>query len=108
MTVRGSSDVGIQVAFNSFLRLTGSLVTRSAGDGIFIDAASSLIVNPTTSITGNAGADVSVGALASATFHRGTVATGNAGGDVVCSSQLAATRGALDNIGGGTTNCVEP
>jgi hypothetical protein len=46
--------------------------------------------------------------LSMATFSGATV-TGNGGGtDVVCIPQFSATRGALSDIGGGTTNCVEP
>jgi hypothetical protein len=37
------------------------------------------------------------------------VVKNNPGGtDVLCSPQFPATRGALANIGGGVTNCVEP
>jgi len=47
--------------------------------------------------------------LSFAFFSSGNSITGNLGGtDVLCSPQFSATRGALTNIGGGTTNCVEP
>ena len=42
------------------------------------------------------------------TFNSATV-TGNGGGtDVVCTPQVSATRNVFIDIGGGTTNCVEP
>jgi len=60
-------------------------------------------------ITGNGGNGVSLGDLAFASFDPGNSVTGNTGGpDVLCTPQFSATRGALANIAGGTTNCVEP
>jgi hypothetical protein len=109
LTVQGSSDVGIQVRFGSFLRLEGGLVTASAGDGIAVGGGSSLLLAPGNSINNNAGAGVSVGEVSFAQFRAGNVVTGNGGSsDVVCGPQFSATRGAVSHIGGGTTNCVEP
>jgi len=54
-------------------------------------------------------AAVSVGDLSFGFFEQGNTITGNLGGtDVLSTSQFPATRGALTNIGGGTTNCIEP
>jgi hypothetical protein len=110
VTVRGSSDVGIIVRFNAFLRLeAGSVVTESASDGIAVGGVSSLLVARGNSITGNAGAGVSVGELSFAEFRGDNLVAGNAGpSDVVCGPQFSVTRGALIHIGGGTTNCLEP
>lgn len=111
VTVQGSSDVGIQVRFNAFLRLEGgSVVTESASDGIVVGGVSSLLVTRGSSITRNAGAGVNLRELSFAEFRTpDNVVTGNAGpNDVVCGPQFSATQGALSNIGGGTTNCLEP
>jgi hypothetical protein len=60
-------------------------------------------------ITANSGVGVAVSDLSFALFTGGTTVTGNASGtDVLCLPQFPATRGALANIGGGITNCVEP
>ncbi len=110
ITVQGSDDVGILVHFGAFLRLEpGTVVTGNASDGISVGGGSSLLVKAGTSITGNAGAGVRVGDVSVAEFRPGSVVAGNGGpNDVVCGPQFSATRGALANIGGGTTNCIEP
>jgi hypothetical protein len=64
-------------------------------------------------ITGNRDYGIFLFDLSFATFDPGNNITGNntnAGNalDVACFRQYTATRGALANIGGGTTNCVEP
>jgi hypothetical protein len=60
-------------------------------------------------VSANRGSGVLVKDLSFAFFGLGGNVTGNLGGtDVVCSPQFPGTRGALKNIGGGTTNCVEP
>jgi hypothetical protein len=62
-----------------------------------------------TSIIDNGLVGVVVGDLSFVEFGDGTNFTGNLSGlDVQCLPQFSATRGALANIGGGSTNCVEP
>ena len=96
---------------HSTLRLVSCTITGNGGNGVRLqhnaDARFDNYVGPTT-ITGNGGSGVTVGDLSFALFGPSTI-TGNLGGtDVLCSPQFPATRGALSNIGGGATNCVEP
>jgi hypothetical protein len=57
----------------------------------------------------NGGSGVLIKDLSLGFFGPGGNVTGNLGGtDVVCALQFPGARGALKNIGGGTTNCVEP
>jgi Right handed beta helix region len=76
---------GIRVLHSSFTRVRTAIVTANAGAGVFLQDLSMAHFDPPSTVTGN---------------HGGT--------DVVCGPQYTATRGALTNIGGGTTNCVEP
>jgi len=101
---------GVVATDRSTMRLISCTITGSGGDGVTVFRSSEVrfdnYLGPTT-VTGNGGAGVSVADLSFALFGPSTI-TGNAGGDVLCTPQFSATRGALTNIGGGTTNCVEP
>jgi Right handed beta helix region len=115
-TVQNNSGPGIQVHDNGMANLSASIVTGNAGNGINVLRKSSLTLGFAggangSSITNNVGAGVLVKDLSFANFPDGTgnVVKNNSGGtDVLCSVQFPATRGALTNIGGGVTNCVEP
>src|SRR5258708_7408106 len=66
---------------------------------------------PAVPITNNRGEVFVIKALPFATSQKGVptgVKSNRGGTDVLGSPQSPATRGALTNIGGGTTNCVEP
>ena len=103
-----NGEAGIAVTEHSGLRLSAGQVRRNAGDGVLADSASEVRITD-TAITGNGAAGVSVGDLSYAGFPTSATVIGNLGGtDVLCGGQFSATRGALTNIGGGTTNCVEP
>jgi len=105
-TVDNNSQQGVVAAFHSTLDLSGS-ISHNAGVGAAVQESSAARFTSAT-ITNNAGPGVLVGDLSMVTFGGATV-TGNGGGtDVVCNPQFSATRGALSDIGGGTTNCVEP
>jgi hypothetical protein len=110
--VRGNAGAGIQVDQGT-LRLFGATVAGNGGFGIWLDAGARMSVVRGTTITGNGDAGVILGDLSFARFQANAaqpnVVSGNAGAfDVTCRPQAAATRGALANLGGGTTNCVEP
>lgn len=115
LTVYASSFVsnggnGITVLTHSTLRFAagGSTNQSNGGDGIFVQGGSEARVGAQSVITGNGGAGVRVGDLSYVEFGQSNI-TGNRGGvDVVCGPQFPATRGAKVNVGGGTTNCVEP
>ena len=95
-----------------------STVTGNGGNGINVIGHSTLQLGfggngnggPGSSITNNSGAGIMVKDLSFANFLDGVtnVVTGNGGAkDVICNPQFPATRG-VTNIGGGTTNCIEP
>jgi len=116
--VAGSSIVknnggvaGILATSHSTVRLVSCTVSDNSEDGINLRGSSEArfesISGPVT-VTGNGGSGVNIDDLSFALFQGATV-TGNLGGtDVLCNPQFSATRGALTDIGGGKTNCVEP
>jgi len=61
-----------------------------------------------TNVIGNGSNGVVVRDLSFAKFSTSNVTSNLGGTDVNCKPQFPATRGALTDIGGGTTNCVEP
>jgi hypothetical protein len=76
------------VSHSSIHLLGGNTITGNRAFGVYLFDLSFANFDPDNNVTGN-----------------------NTGGnalDVGCFSQYTATRGALTNIGGGTTNCVEP
>jgi hypothetical protein len=97
---------------HSALRLISCTISGNKGDGVDVQRGSEARFDaydgPGT-VSANSGVGVGVSDLSFALFTGGTTITGNlAGTDVLCSPQFPATRGALANIGGGITNCVEP
>ena len=111
-TVQGNQNRGIVATTSSTIRLLASVVTANAGDGVRLQQSSQArfdnFAGP-NSITNNGGAGVKLFDLSFAFFDVNGVVTGNTGGtDVVCNPQFSTTRGALTNLGGGSTNCVEP
>lgn len=111
-TVNGNQNHGIVAVTSSTIRLLGTTVTANVGDGIALQQSSQAKFDSlfaVNTVTNNGGAGVRVSDLSFAFFAPTGVVTGNAGGiDVVCQPQFSATRGALTNIAGGSTNCVEP
>jgi hypothetical protein len=102
-----NTDVGVRLAFHSTLELVSGSISHNGSVGATVSEGSAARFGGTT-ISANAGPGVQIQDLSMATFSGATV-TGNGGGtDVVCIPQFSATRGALSDIGGGTTNCVEP
>ncbi len=115
-TVQNNFGPGIIVHLNGTVNMFTSTVTGNGSNGINVIGHSTLQVGSPrgvtgSSITNNTGAGIVIKDLSFANFQNGvsTVVKSNLGGtDVLCSPQFPATRGALTNIGGGTTNCVEP
>jgi hypothetical protein len=113
---QNNSGNGIRVADHSTLRLADSTLTGNAGEGVLIVSSSEVRSETFTTgnvITGNGSAGVALFDLSYANFVGSDNITGNnvfnpGGVDVFCGPQFSATRGALTNIGGGTTNCTEP
>ena len=105
-------SAAIIVTDHTAARLISCTINGNKGDGVDVQRGSEARFDaydgPGT-IAANGGAGVVVSDLSFALFSGGTTITGNlAGTDVLCSPQFPATRGALVNIGGGITNCVEP
>jgi hypothetical protein len=106
---------GVLARDQATVRLQVANITGNGNDGVRLleDAVLRMdfvapIVN---SISNNGNSGVHVGDQSFAFFpgDGSAVVTGNLSGtDVLCTGQFSATRGALTNIGGGTTNCTEP
>jgi hypothetical protein len=134
-TFKGSGDVGVFAISGASFITIGSIIQNNGSDGIVVkDHSTAELISVTISgnagngvtvenagearfdsdagpvtVTANGGSGVSVRDLSFGFFSAGNSITGNLGGtDVVCAPQFSATRGALTNIGGGKTNCVEP
>lgn len=113
---RNNAGNGIRAANHSTLRLIDSTFTGNGLMGVVLDGSSEARFDTNVTgnlITGNFLAGVFLGDLSFAQFAGTDTIAGNnlghpGGLDVACGPQFSATRGALTNIGGGTTNCVEP
>ncbi len=113
-TVNGSAFVdnagdGIQSLAHSTLRINdGVVIQDNTGHGIRVESASEASLG-SLAINNNGGDGVSIGDLSFVWFRGSATVTGNhSGTDVDCRPQFSATRGAVGNIGGGTSNCTEP
>jgi len=114
-TIANNGNNGVTAKDHATVRLQLANITGNGNSGVVLleDALLHMdfvapIVN---SISNNGNTGVHVGDQSFAFFpgDGSAVVTGNLSGiDVVCSGQFPATRGALTNLGGGTTNCVEP
>jgi Right handed beta helix region len=108
-TIQNNGSVGILASDRSSVRLISCTITANARDGVVLQHSSSARFDTTNTVTGNGASGVSLGDLSFGLFGPDNTITGNHGGtDVVCNPKFSATRGALVNIGGGTTNCKEP
>jgi hypothetical protein len=113
ITNNGSDgSAAVVVTDHSGARLISCTISGNKGDGVDVQRGSEArfdAYDGPGAVTANSGAGVVVADLSFVLFTGGTTITGNlAGTDVLCSPQFPATRGALANIGGGITNCVEP
>jgi hypothetical protein len=111
MIADNGSD-GVSASDHSALRLISCTISGNTGNGVSLVHNSEARFDSysgASTVLANGGSGVLVMDLSFVFFGLGGNVTGNLGGtDVVCSPQSPATRGALKNIGGGTTNCVEP
>jgi len=105
--VSNNAGVGITVRGNATLNLGNCSISGNGSNGIMLQwgAYGQLA---TSTITGNGNVGVDISDLSFAIFDTDVITGNQSGTDVVCNPQYSATRGALDSIGGGTTNCVEP
>jgi hypothetical protein len=112
---------GITSQVGSTLHLRGAQIVGNGGAGLSFDLSSTAVFGvgnnhaASNIITHNAGPGVILYDLSVAAFRASgnmvtfnNTSTGGTGFDVVCAPQFSATQGVNSNIGGGTTNCVEP
>ena len=111
-TIRNNQRFGIWAVTNSTVRCLPCTIAGNGNDGVRIDQHSVARFDTFAggnSITGNGGNGISVGDLSFAFLDVGNTVAGNSGSfDVACNPRFSATRGAIANTNGGTTNCVEP
>lgn len=110
--IQNNGSDGIVVTDHSTAELLSVTISGNAGNGVTLQNAGEARFDSyagTATVTANGRSGVSVRDLSFGYFDPGASITGNLGGtDVACAPQFSATRGALANIGGGKTNCVEP
>jgi len=108
-TITDNIGTGIFATHNSTLNCNGCSVTGNGDHGIILKRNSTARFAGTVVVTGNTGGGVQLNEESSAFFREPANVTGNTGGlDVACGTSAATARLATTNIGGGTTNCVEP
>jgi len=112
-TSQNNGGQGLFASAHATVRLFDCLITGNGLSGIRAEAASEVSLAPAsttgTIITNNGVFGVNLLDLSFGGVGPGNNLTGNlAGLDVQCVPQFSATRGALTNINGGITNCVEP
>ena len=113
VTVTNNTGGGADLATNGTLRCEGCQFTGNAGgSAVLMRRNSSATFLGGYAITGNTSGGVLITEESSAFFASGGTVAGNTGGlgglDVFCSASFTTGKGATTNIGGGTTNCVEP
>jgi hypothetical protein len=109
-TITANTAGGVFVHESGALSCPGCQITGNGGIGVIVRRNSSARLYGTYGVTGNTGGGILLTEESSAYFPQPTGAvTGNSGGmDVFCGPSNTTARGATTNIGGGTTNCVEP
>lgn len=111
--LQNNAAQGLFVSGHATARLFDCVINGNGATGVRVDSASEVNVADAsttgTSISNNGGFGVRLFDLSFVSFGQGNSVTGNLlGTDVRCEPQFPATRGALTNINGGVTNCVEP
>lgn len=108
-TFTRNTGSGIFAQHNSTLNCNGCNVTGNGDHGIIVRRNSTARFVGAVVITGNTGGGVLLTEESSAFFREPATVTGNTGGlDVACGASATTAKLATTNIGGGTTNCVEP
>jgi parallel beta helix pectate lyase-like protein len=108
-TIRDHGGNGVEVNNHGSVLLVGTTVTGNSLNGVVVVGQSAADIEADNVITGNGHSGVFVRDVSFAEFRGASTVTGNGSGlDVACLPQFPSTRGALTNIRGGNTNCVEP
>lgn len=114
VTIQNNAFNGVHVINHSTFRLVAGTITGNAADGVRVQSGSEATFQSfdgPINIVNNGSDGVRLRDLSFAAFQNGGPALnvkGNPDLDVACRPQFSATRGALTDIGGGTTNCTEP
>jgi hypothetical protein len=108
-TITGNTSSGVFVHEGGTLSCPGCQITGNRDIGVILRRNSSARLYNGFAITGNTGGGILLTEESSAYFASIGTVTGNTGGmDVTCGSTYTTAKFATTNIGGGTTNCVEP
>lgn len=108
-TITANTAGGVYVHESGTLNCQGCQITGNGGIGLILRRDSSARLYSGFAITGNTGGGILLTEESSAYFPSVGTVTGNTGGlDVFCGSSYTTAKFATTNIGGGTTNCVEP
>jgi hypothetical protein len=108
-TITANTASGVFVHESGTLNCQGCQITGNGGIGLILRRDSSARLFSTYAVTGNTGGGILLTEVSSAYFPSVGTVTGNTGGmDVFCGSSYTTAKFATTNIGGGTTNCVEP
>src|SRR5262249_609098 len=107
--IRDNSGNGIEANNHASLLMLGTTVTGNLFNGVVVLGQSAADLESGNMISGKCPSGVLGKDVNFAEFRLPSTVTGNGSGlDVACLPQYPATRGALTNLGGGITNCVEP
>lgn len=107
--VNNGAGGGVFLTHNSTLNCSGCQISGNGDIGAIVRRDSSARFSGGYVITGNIGGGVLLTEESSAFFQSVGTVTGNSGGtDVVCGASFTTAKFASTNIGGGSTNCVEP
>jgi hypothetical protein len=108
-TITANTSTGVFVHESGMLSCPGCQITGNGDIGLILRRNSSARIYNGFAITGNTGGGVLVTEESSAYFASVGTVTANPGGlDVTCGSSYTTARFSTTNIGGGTTNCIEP
>jgi hypothetical protein len=108
-TITANAAGGVFVHESGTLNCQGCQITGNGGIGLILRRDSSARLFGAYAVTGNTGGGILLTEESSAYFPSVGTVTGNTGGlDVFCGSSFTTAKFATTNIGGGTTNCVEP
>jgi hypothetical protein len=108
-TITANAGTGVFATHNSTIHCTGCSVTGNGYLGIILRRNSTARFSGGPAVTGNTGGGVLLSEESSAYFASPASVTGNTGGlDVACGASATTAKFATTNIGGGSTNCLEP
>jgi hypothetical protein len=108
-TITANAAGGVFVHESGTLNCQGCQITGNGGIGLIVRRDSSARLFGVYAVTANTGGGILLTEEYSAYFQSVGTVTGNTGGlDVFCGSSFTTGKFATTNIGGGTTNCVEP